>query len=648
MLQDITMKTKNQHSSHSSANRSAFTLVELLVAVSLVLLMMTMFATIFQITTRSMSKQRGISENDQRARSVFTVMNKDFQHRTMRYSLPFYPTEDSARSVTSFSNRAGYLYVSTNEPDSGLDDKIQFTVSSNILFDDTDASPYFGRATELVDRSNGSFGLAGNPNQPETDDGSLTANSIGSSPAAEICYFLRHGNLYRRMLLIREPISYAGKNLAPQPTAQSGFNFFLGQTNPSNNNTYNGLFQPFGAAATDDFYRLFDYSAFATNIGGLQRATFVGSASLSNETAGAAQDILAIPTNRFGFNPITGLSREHSVHPAAGLGPSKFLGTFLHAETSTGNFNWPQGPSTVEVAGNGDSSVANGNAVIGNGNPLDIVGMPVTVNQNGVVSMFDGSTDPEGRGGVRRVEDLLLTNVHEMKVELWDSRLQRFVFPGHFWTNPATGELGDFHASRCLNIDAGPLGSMPAGLAPTKAHVFDTWHHDVSSLDFDGSGTVSASETSAPYIPYNFYPPRSSDTPPGPTSFRTTTGPFASYWTPNSTYPKASLPGGYLPNVVFVPWTELDVPADGFQYDEVPAPVFHLAFKMLVPGISGAVSPQWPTAPGRRVTDGTVVWEAIDNRRPLESVRVQFRFYDKTSDTLKQLSLVIPLTDPPK
>lgn len=150
------------------------------------------------------------------------------------------------------------------------------------------------------------------------------------------------------------------------------------------------------------------------------------------------------------------------------------------------------------MAGNGDSSVANGNAVIGNGNPLDIVGMPVTVNQNGVVSTFDGSTSPEGRGGVRRVEDLLLTNVHEMKVELWDSRLQRFVFPGHLWTNPATGELGDFHAFRCLNIDAGPLGSMPAGLAPMKAHVFDTWHHDVSSLDFDGSGTVSASEKSAP------------------------------------------------------------------------------------------------------------------------------------------------------
>ena len=653
------MKTKHRKLKKQLKNRSAFTLIEMLVSVSLVLLMMTMFATIFQITTRSMSKQRGISLNDQRARSVFTVMNKDFQHRTMRYSLPYFPTEDSAKSVTSFSNRAGYLYFSMNEPDSGLDDKIQFTVSSNILFDDTDASPYFGRATELVDRSNGTSGLAISPNQPETDDGSIAANSIGSSPAAEVCYFLRNGNLYRRVMLVREPISYAGKNLAPQPTAQSGFDFFLGQTNPSNNATYDGLFQPLGAAATDDFYRLFDYSAFATNIGGLQRATFVGSASLSNETAGAAQEILADPRRRFGFNPVTGLSREHAVHPAANLGPSKFLGAFLQAETSTGNFNWPQGPSTVELAGNTDSSVANGNAVLGSGNPFDIVGMPMILNQgNGIVSAFDASTNPEGRGGVRRVEDLLLTNVHEMKVEIWDHRLQRFVTPGHFWTNPATGQTGDFHVSRCLNINSGPLGS--AGPVAMKGHTFDTWHPGVS-LDFDGVGTVSDAERSPPYIPYAYYPPRQTDIPPGP-SPSSMTDSVRTYWQPNSTSiagnPRVLMDG----SIVFAPVTfDGDMPNEIFEWptglntDQIPLQAFHIAYvcvsgdDMNGDGVrTGMSPPNFPTAPGRRVTDGEVIWESFDNRRPLESVRVQFRFYDKTSDTLKQLSLVIPLTDPPK
>ena len=573
----------------------------------------------------------------------------------MRYSLPYFPTEDSAKSVTSFSNRAGYLYFSMNEPDSGLDDKIQFTVSSNILFDDTDASPYFGRATELVDRSNGTSGLAISPNQPETDDGSIAANSIGSSPAAEVCYFLRNGNLYRRVMLVREPISYAGKNLAPQPTAQSGFDFFLGQTNPSNNATYDGLFQPLGAAATDDFYRLFDYSAFATNIGGRQKATFVGSASLSNETAGAAQDILAVPTNRFGFNPVTGLSREHAVHPAANLGPSKFLGAFLQAETSTGNFNWPQGPSTVELAGNTDSSVANGNAVLGSGNPFDIVGMPMTLNQgNGIVSAFDASTNPEGRGGVRRVEDLLLTNVHEMKVEIWDHRLQRFVTPGHFWTNPATGQTGDFHVSRCLNINSGPLGS--AGPAGTKGHTFDTWHPAVA-LDFDGIAPISDADRSPPYVPYAFYPPKM---PLGPSPLTMTdptieTPNNRGYWRENQAY--------NLGQVVFAklaPWDPVlgypgwDIDKDGvFEWSDdangIPQSAFHLAYRCIFAGTTHITTPpSWPTAPSRRVTDGTVVWEAIDNRRPLESVRVQFRFYDKTSDTLKQLSLVIPLTDPPK
>jgi len=133
--------------------RTAFTLVEMLVSVALVLMLMTMFATIFQITTGSMMTQRGISENDQRARVLSTVVRKDFQHRTFRNPLAFYPSENSATSPTSFSKRAGYLYISTNDPNTGLDDLVQFTVSANILSEDTDATPYFGRAAPLWDLS---------------------------------------------------------------------------------------------------------------------------------------------------------------------------------------------------------------------------------------------------------------------------------------------------------------------------------------------------------------------------------------------------------------------------------------------------------------------------------------------------------------
>ena len=225
---------------------SGFTLVEMLVSVALVLMLMTLFAAIFQIATGSMVKQRGISENDQRARTISTVVRKDFQHRTFRYPLAFYPGEDSATSLTSFSNRSGYVYISTNDPDTGLDDLVQFTVNANILTEDSDATPYFGRATELVDRNSAGAsptGLGTSPNQPEADDGSLAANAVASSPFAEVCYFIRRGNLYRRVVLIREPLSVAGQDFVPQPTARSGYNYFSGQPDTTDPTTYDGLFK---------------------------------------------------------------------------------------------------------------------------------------------------------------------------------------------------------------------------------------------------------------------------------------------------------------------------------------------------------------------------------------------------------------------
>ena len=638
-------------------NRSAFTLVEMLVSVALVLMLMTMFASIFQIATNSMGKQRGISELDQKARALSTVVRKDLQHRTFRYPLAFYPGENSATSSTSFSNRGGYIYISTNGADSGLDDIIQFTVNANIITEDTDATPYVGRATELVDRripGAVASGLAISPNQPEADDGSLSPNSVASSPAAEVCYFIRRGNLYRRVLLIREPLSVAGQNLSPQPTARSSYNYFSGQPDPTAVGTYDGLFKvspasgtfqtdpaggPPDGTLTNDFYLLFDHSAFATS--GNLSASFHGIASLSNETGGGAARLLANPKRRFGFNPVTGRSREHTVDPATGL-PSIFLGRFTQAETSTLNFNWPQGLSTEEPADPLDYTVPDLATLSGtNGNPLDVAGSPLSLNPgNGVVSSFDGTTLPgvEGRGGERRVEDLLLSNVHEMKVELWDQRLQRFVAAGHSSVNFANGEVGDYHFSRCNNPVNGPFPATPT------ATVFDTWHPTEATV---GNGL-------APYVAYRFYPPRSSDTPPGPTPSGTTTGPFASYWQPNTTYPLpvspalGSPPPGYLEDVVFTTWTELDAPPDGFQYDEMGEPKFQLGYRLLTPGLSGGSQPLWPTAPGRRVTDGTAVWESFDNRRPLESIRLQFRFQDKTSDNMRQLSLVIPMTETTK
>ena len=131
---------------------SGFTLVEMLISVTLVLLMMTLFASILSVATESVGTQQVISENDQKGRSLSTVIRNDFGSRTMRYPHAFYPGEESATSPTfKTEDRDGYVYISTNAPESYLDDKIQFTVHVNRLQNVESNVDYFGRAILLAD-----------------------------------------------------------------------------------------------------------------------------------------------------------------------------------------------------------------------------------------------------------------------------------------------------------------------------------------------------------------------------------------------------------------------------------------------------------------------------------------------------------------
>ena len=135
---------------HKPHCRAGFTLIEMLISVTLVLVMMTLFAQIFGIATESMSTQRGIAENDQRARSVTTILRNDLDKRTFRYVMPYYVGEDTTASVTPASARRGYFYVSTNDPDDYLDDILQFTVDSQIVVSSLDQTEYVGRASKLT------------------------------------------------------------------------------------------------------------------------------------------------------------------------------------------------------------------------------------------------------------------------------------------------------------------------------------------------------------------------------------------------------------------------------------------------------------------------------------------------------------------
>ncbi|MFO0976256.1 MAG: type II secretion system protein [Planctomycetaceae bacterium] len=664
------MKTKHNRSQRNA--RRAFTLVEMLVAVTLVLLMMTMFASIFQMASGSVTKQRAIANHDQRARALSTLIRADFAHRTFRFPQPFLPGEDSATSITPFGERAGYIYISTNNPYSSLDDMVQFTVSSDILSEDPDNTPYSGRASLLQDRADGTANsLAINTNQPESDDGSSVINSTGGSNAAEICYIVRNGNLYRKVMLLRRPLPVAGKDLDEQPTTVLGKNFFA---NPAD-----GLYSAYPLGVTNDFWLDFDYSAIPQNYSAnntvpqalpRQSAKFVGSSGLTNElsSSGAATVSLGNPLNRFGFNPVpgspvAGLSREHTWNipdttlPAGQQGPF-FLGRFIHSETSATNFNWPQARSEVFGSTN---LLWSGNSAPGN--PLDVRN-PVTLNTTtGVVDEFSEGA----RGGIRRMEDLVLSNVHEFKVEVWDERLQRYTVPGHSEvvqapfvdsSNKRPFIAGDFHRDRILpsintkfdtSADFGPLGSAIG--------VFDTWHPSIDRL---GNGNPDQPL----YYPLRYYPPIA---PAGPSRQLNTTamdpatnGPFAvplindvdrvtktvgenrGFWTPNTQY----FPG----EIVFLRWADN---GDGlFEYKELSDPGIGLARVYRVravqgSGMSASSPPPFPEGPGKIVQEinREIEWECVDNLRPLSSIRLTVRFLDPQSESLRQLTLVIPLID---
>jgi prepilin-type N-terminal cleavage/methylation domain-containing protein len=625
--------------------RSGFTLVEMLVSVALVLLMMSLFAQIFSMASNSVTTQRGISLNDQKARALTTLIRADIHHRTIRYPQPFYPGENSATSPTPFGTRAGYLYLSTNDPSSGLDDLLQFTISSEMLMEDTDSSAYFGRAQMLSDRVNGSAtSLSVNPNQPEADDGSLIINSTGSSPAAEVCYFVRNGNLYRRVSLLRHPLPVAGQQLNEQPTTVRGKSYFSAADGMFWFDA-NGNGQEDADELSNDFWRYFDYSAYPST-SSAPGATFTGISALNNEFGGggATLESLGNPRYRFGFNSVgtgaqAGLSREHTA--PGGF----FLGRFLHAETSASNFNWPQSKSHVD----GDASTPLGTS--GAGNPINIVDMPLTLNTTtGLVTEFSETVNGRGRGGPRRMEDLVLSNVHEMKIEIWDERLQKYTTPGHA-EQARVRDLqgnsfmvpGDYHMERrYADSDAyGPEGQ--------SLGVFDTWHPDIDRL-------VDGDKDHPPLIAYRYMPPQY---PNGPTRPDPAGGATVSINEPDRQTRRADNRGYWQPNteyglgdVVFVPWEDGRTrPIDNtFQYDEISEPKFQIAYRCV--GRQGsfqssATPPTFSTSPGRRIREanGELEWESIDNRRPLSSIRMTLRFMDQTTNTQRTLSLILSLTD---
>jgi len=591
----------------SPAASSGFTLVELLVSTALVVLIMTLFAQIYGSTIQTITLQRGIGNNDHKARTLNTLMLSDLRGMTYRQGelqtgmargiVPLAPGDEDGSRMDA-GRQQGYFYYSENDPSNDTDDVLQFTsrlgTTSTAGSIGTDSGRVFtGKAVSLKAPSEASAFPTDivNESQPEYDDGD-NYNLQGQSRAAEISYFLRGGNLYRRVLLLRDPpYSDPSKPDQPEIVNRNGPNppfvqSVFGETASSSRfgQDYPGT----------NFWSDFDYSAtrkfLPTGSPTYSQVWFNSFNSLSNDP-GYTLGSLGIPAYRFGHftiddpaNPHYGMPREfadstgylHS-NPVSSPG-GNFIGRYTAEETSHDTFRYPGTPI-----------------------PRMNRGIPLNLDSNYIVDNL--------QNGERIAEDLVLTNVEAFDVQyLDDSEYARGLIlaqvdPSHgdnpvdlddpkyqpYFTNlssssTSTGTIPFRRWNANLTPAYGPIDF--ATTAPNQLNnVFDTWHPEA--------------------FPSTPSPPRR------PVLYNSVE------WEADTVYGTDA--------VVRPPGAN-----DSYVFIRSPLGV----------DTTGTSEPAWIHKPGEPTLDNGVVWICVDNRIGLKAIQIIIRYRDPGKDLPKQITLV--------
>jgi prepilin-type N-terminal cleavage/methylation domain-containing protein len=195
------------------APRRGVTLVEMLVAVALLVLMMTVIVQVFAAATGAVSVARGYQELDSVLRQADSTIRQDLENVTARLTPPLNPKDN-----------LGYFEYGENSyadlQGEDADDYVRFTVKA------PEGQIFTGRfwPNSLP------------PGIPIPAPGTVAwQNYVNSQPItitsqyAEVIYFLRNGNLYRRVLLVapdRQPSTLSAAPIVV-PGALGGGN--LGQ-----------------------------------------------------------------------------------------------------------------------------------------------------------------------------------------------------------------------------------------------------------------------------------------------------------------------------------------------------------------------------------------------------------------------------------
>jgi type II secretory pathway pseudopilin PulG len=164
-------------------SRRGITLVEMLVTVAVLVLLMTILVQIFQAATGSLSSAQSYQELDNSLRRLDAMIREDLNGVTAKLTPPLNPKDG-----LGYFEYGENAFADLQGEDS--DDYVRFTAKA------PPGRPFRGRL------------LVNPPFDPSTMSAaqlSLYANNqpiLITSEFAEIIYFLRNGNLYRRVFLI--------------------------------------------------------------------------------------------------------------------------------------------------------------------------------------------------------------------------------------------------------------------------------------------------------------------------------------------------------------------------------------------------------------------------------------------------------------
>jgi hypothetical protein len=470
-------------------------------------------------------------------------------------------------------DRQGYFYISEGYTVDDTDDVLQLTVA----LQSSSSERIFGRAAAVFPDSTPNTATPPGPyygpsnnnpasppywiNQPESDDVLGTRNLVGSSTVAEVCYFLRAGILYRRVLLVRDLLNVSPKPTDGNPRDDSGVALNMGA---------------YLAGGTSNFWTDFDYSAWfdGSTLQFHSVNTIPSSFDLGANISPFSQalpKVLGNPAYRFGFNSSLGtnfgLPREYITSG----GNLYFIGRFTQRETSDPNFGYP------------------GQVTGGVPNPMD-PGTTLTYDVvNGVVTNY--------QNGPRAGEDVLMSNVLAFDIKVWDpaASLGPDGLPGIAGVNDDGINGVD---------DSGEVGAYNSDDGDWR----DIGHPGLTL----GAGTYGFYRAGASLNTNYSNPNPASTTPPTPPTNRYDT------WNPN-----------------------LDLNGDGVL--DLPP------YRPIYAGPDGKPGKANFDDDGDTITDNAseLGWPGTDDFAPLTAIKITIRFYDVTTNQVRDVSGVYRLVFEP-